>query len=91
MLAQVQDSTPIVNAYFTSDGEHVLYHRGDQDGLVVMRVSRDGGQPQRLFESGRRMNVTPSPDRKRAALMVQTNEAEIWVMENLKEALNGIR
>ncbi|MCG6956171.1 MAG: tetratricopeptide repeat protein [Gemmatimonadetes bacterium] len=91
VLAQVQDSTPIVNAYFTSDGEHVLYHRGDQDGLVVMRVSRDGGQPQRLFESGRRMNVTPSPDRKRAALMVQTNEAEIWVMENLKEALNGIR
>jgi Tol biopolymer transport system component len=92
VLAQVQDSTyQIVNAYFTSDGKQVLFHRGEQDGLVVMRVSRDGGQPERLFESGRMMNVTPSPDRTRATLMVQTNEAEIWVMENLKEALAAIR
>ena len=33
------------------------------------------------------ISVVPSPDGRSVTYMTQTNEAEIWVMENLKEVL----
>jgi hypothetical protein len=34
---------------------------------------------------------SPSPDGRRVAYFTQENEAEIWVLENIKEALARAR
>ena len=76
----------------TSDGRYLLFVQRDQRVTAVMRVPWKGGKAERLWETQERLrNLSPSPDGRRVAYWTQENEAEIWVMENIKEALARAR
>ena len=79
---------------WTSDGRYLLFFLRNDNGRrrTLMRVPREGGNAQRLWESEERMpGLSPSPDGRRVAYFTQENEAEIWVLENIKEALARAR
>ena len=53
-----------------------------------MSVPRDGGVAEPIWQTDLRLaSLVPSPDGRQVTYMTQTNEAEIWVMENLREFL----
>jgi hypothetical protein len=57
----------------------------------MVRVNRDDGAFERVQEiDGRLRGLSLSPDGGRMAYYIQTNEAEVWVMENLVAALREI-
>jgi hypothetical protein len=69
-----------------------LFVQRDQRVTAVMRVPWKGGKAERLWETQDRLrNLSPSPDRRRVAYWTQENEAEIWVLENIKEVLARAR
>jgi Tol biopolymer transport system component len=75
---------------WTSDGLHIdlLIRGGRRGGAALLRVPREGGDPQRVWETDVRIgSFVPSPDGQWVTYYTQTNEAEIWVMENLRAAL----
>lgn len=73
---------------WTSDSRYVLFLQRDEDGTAVVRVPATGGKPERVFATQQDLaGLSLSPDGQRAAYYTQENEAEIWVMENLVEAL----
>jgi Tol biopolymer transport system component len=77
-------------AMWTSDGRHILLLKREEEGSALLRVPREGGDFERIWETDLRLGgVVPSPDGRRVTYMTQTNEAEIWVMENLVAALKG--
>ena len=72
----------------TSDGRYLLFIQRDQRVTAVMRVPWKGGKAERLWETQERLRgLSPSPDGQRVAYWTQENEAEIWVMESIKEVL----
>lgn len=76
---------------WTSDGRSILFLQTLERRSTLMRISRDGGEPELLWESDERFLGFPlSPDHRKVGITTQTNEAEIWVMENLVEALKGM-
>jgi Tol biopolymer transport system component len=78
----------VTDVAWTSDGQSLLFFQRDEKGRAVMRVPRKGGKAERLWETQERMlGLSPSPDGRRVAYFTQENEAEIWVMENIKEVL----
>jgi Tol biopolymer transport system component len=75
---------------WTLDGRHILFLLREEGGTAVMRVPRSGGDAERLWETDRRIpGLTLSPDHRRLGLQDRANEYEIWVMENLVEALKA--
>jgi len=75
---------------WTLDGQHILFLLREEGATAVMRVPRSGGDPERLWETGRRLpGLTLSPDHEKVGLQERANEFEIWVMENLVEALRS--
>ena len=80
---------------WTSDGRYLLFFLRDEKGRAgrtLMRVPREGGKAERLWQTTERMpGLSPSPDGRRVAYFTQENEAEIWVLENIKEALARAR
>jgi Tol biopolymer transport system component len=87
-LVRLEVPCSVRDVAWTSDGRYVLYLQRDEGGTAVMRVAAGGGEPERVWETERRiMGLSLSPDRQRAAYYIQENEAEIWVMQNLKEVL----
>jgi Tol biopolymer transport system component len=77
---------------WTSDGRHILFLRRDKKTSALLRVPREGGRAERLWETQERMlGLSPSPDGRHVAYFTQENEAEIWVMENIKEVLARAR
>jgi Tol biopolymer transport system component len=91
-LVRLEVPCGVVAVTWTSDGRYVLYVQHEADATAVMRVA-PGGMPDRLWQTApRRFGLlSPSPDGQRAAYITQENEAEIWVMGNLKEVLEGER
>jgi len=76
----------------TSDGRYLLFIQRDQRVTAVMRVPWKGGKAERLWETRERLReLSPSPDGQRVAYWTRENEAEIWVLENIKEALARAR
>jgi len=88
-LVKLDAPCAVYSVAWTSDGEHVLYHRRDQDGTALFRVPRRGGEPERVWETEQTIFMLAlSPDGRRVAYITRENEAEIWVMENLVAALS---
>jgi Tol biopolymer transport system component len=87
-LVRLEVPCTVRDVTWTSDGRYVLYVQRDEGGTAIMRVA-PGGIPDRLWETAPRTlgMLSSSPDGRRAAYITQENEAEIWVMENLKEVL----
>jgi Tol biopolymer transport system component len=94
-LATIAEPEPAGIVGWTSDGRYLLLFQREEKGRAgrtVMRVPREGGKAERLWESAERMfGLSPSPDGRRVAYITQENEAEIWVLENIKEALARAR
>jgi Tol biopolymer transport system component len=78
---------------WTSDGRYLLFARRDKKNQTIMRVPRKGGQIEPLgqISDSRLRDLSPSPDGRRIAYWTQENEAEIWVLENIKEVLGRAR
>jgi Tol biopolymer transport system component len=91
-LATAEAPIPLGGHAWTSDGRHILLFRWDKNTRALMRVSRQGGKAERLWETHERMlGLSPSPDGRHVAYFTQENEAEIWVLENIKEVLARAR
>ncbi len=87
-LLTLGEPSSIRGVKWTSDGSHILLHQRDEGGTALLRVSREGGDPERIWETQLKLSsIVPSPDGRKVTYMTQTNEAEIWVMENLVAAL----
>jgi len=73
---------------WTSDGQHILFVQRYEGVTAVMRIPREGGDPERLWETDEPLgSLSLSPDHRKVGIMTHTEEAEIWVIENLVEAL----
>ena len=70
------------------DGRHILYLQREEGVTALMRVPREGGDPERLWETDVGILRFPlSPDHQNVGILALTMEAEIWVMENLVAVL----
>jgi len=73
---------------WTSDGRHILFVQRHEGVTAVMRIPREGGDPERLWETDEPLgSLSLSPDHRKVGMMTHPREIEIWVMENLVEAL----
>ena len=74
---------------WSSDGEYVDFWQIEESRTrALMRVPREGGNVERLWGTQAEIGkVVPSPDGRHIAYIIRENEAEVWVMENLVEAL----
>jgi Tol biopolymer transport system component len=87
-LLTLEEPCEVRGVAWTSDGNHILFLQRDEGGTALMRVPRDGGDSERIWETDEELlTFVPSPDGRKATYMTRTNEAEIWVMENLTAAL----
>jgi Tol biopolymer transport system component len=73
------------DARWTPDGKYVVFMKYDVDekGSSFWRVSSEGGEPQKLWQSkifGGDMSIHPNG--KQIAYTIFGHEMEIWVMEN---------
>jgi Tol biopolymer transport system component len=85
---ELPESSTVTNVSWSSDGRYLLFLQDDEDGNAIIRVPREGGEARRLWEAPQHMGAwAPSPGGRRVAFWIGENEAEIWVMENLVEAL----
>jgi hypothetical protein len=70
------------------DGQHILFLLREEERTAVMKIPRSGGDPERLWETDRRLpGLSLSPDHRKVGLQGRAEEGELWVMENLVEAL----
>jgi len=75
---------------WTLDGQHILFLLKEEGGTAVMRIPRSGGDPERLWATDRRIgSLSLSLDHQEVGLQDRADEYEIWVMENLVEALKS--
>jgi Tol biopolymer transport system component len=84
---QVREPSAVTDVSWSSDGRYLFFRQRDDGGTTIMRVPREGGEAERMWEAERMGAWAPSPDGRQVAFWVQENEAEIWVMENLVAAL----
>ncbi len=90
-LLGIQDSGVVASVEWTPDGSHVLYAIEEHNkGTDLWRIAASGGEPEKLCtfaEDQFAGNFTVSPDGQQIALVVYSQEYEIWQMENLREVL----
>jgi Tol biopolymer transport system component len=87
-ILRLKEPCQVREVSWTSVGHHIFLLQRDEEGTAIMRVPRDGGKVERMWEAQEGPGSwAPSPDGRRAAFWIQENEAEIWVMENLVAAL----
>jgi hypothetical protein len=79
---------------WTTDGRHILFLLQEETGTTVMRVPRSGGDPERLWTTDQRIrgfrSVSFSPDHRKVGLTDRVDDGEIWILENLVEALKAV-
>jgi Tol biopolymer transport system component len=95
-LLKVSEPGTVRSLNWTPDGHHVLFLQvlpgrsgaGAELGSVLWRVSREGGDAERVWQFGRRVySFALSPDGSQASYAVPDTESEVWVMENLGAVL----
>jgi Tol biopolymer transport system component len=87
-LAEISLDGGMGSFNWTLDGQHILFLLRQEGGTAVMRIPRTGGDPERLWETDRRLpGLSLSPDHKKVGLQDRAGEYEIWVMVNLVDAL----
>ena len=76
---------------WTPDGKYLLFTVEEgKDSYSLCRIRTDGGGVEKLLQSKDLFSgLSVHPDGKRIALSTLTQEDEIWVMENLRNA--GVR
>jgi Tol biopolymer transport system component len=71
------------------DGRYVFFLERRQAGAALWRVSREGGNAERVWETERAIvSFALSPDGSQAVYTIPEGESEFWVMENLMAALS---
>jgi Tol biopolymer transport system component len=93
-LVKVSGPGTVRSLDWTPDGHHVLFLQALQEhgsgagavpGSVLWRVSREGGDAERVWETEREvMTFALSPDGTQAVYTIPDVFSEVWVMENLK-------
>jgi Tol biopolymer transport system component len=81
------------SVWWTPDGRHVFFlERRGGAGAALWRVSREGGNAERMRETDREIiSFALSPDGSQAVYAIPEGESEFWVMENLVAALGEQR
>jgi Tol biopolymer transport system component len=88
---ELQEPSTVTDVAWSSDGRYLFFLQRDERGTAIMRVPREGGEAERMWEAPERMSSwAPSPDGRQVAFWIGESEAEIWVMENLVAALKEI-
>lgn len=83
-LIRLQGPGRVRTAFFSSDGDHVLFLRNKDDGTEMVRVPREGAEAQVLWATDVTLvSFTPSPDRRRAIVQTRVNEGDVFVMDDL--------
>jgi Tol biopolymer transport system component len=92
-LIAFRNSEGVGSVQWTPDGRGVLYATMKvNQGSNVWRVAAGGGEPEKLwsFAEGHFGGwFTVGPDGRQIAYTVYSQEEEVWVMENLREVLEG--
>ena len=68
---------------WTPDGEYLLSLERLKQGSVIRRISPDGGEPERLWQSDKvYSSLSIHPDGQQIVFSTFEQNTEIWVMEN---------
>jgi hypothetical protein len=89
-LASLSGPGTVSNVAWTPDGRYVLFlqRRGDA-GAALWRVSRAGGDAERVWETDQKLIwFGLLPDGSQAVYATPEIDFEVWVMENLVAALS---
>ncbi|MFH1893638.1 MAG: protein kinase [Candidatus Zixiibacteriota bacterium] len=65
------------------DGGHLLFKKDEDKGISLWRISSEGGNPQKLWQSEKELKgLSIHPGGQQIAYYTLEEENEIWVMEN---------
>jgi Tol biopolymer transport system component len=68
---------------WTPDGEHVLYTENSNKVSALWRISPEGGEPQKIWESDKNISgLSIHPEGQQIAFSTYEQDLEIWVMDN---------
>jgi len=83
-LCKLQGSRgPGSDVTWAPDGEYILFTEKLRKGSVVWRISPDGGEPEKLWQSDKNyVNLNIHPDGQQIVFSTFEQNIEIWVMEN---------
>jgi Tol biopolymer transport system component len=92
---EIREPGRVSSLQWTPDGNHLLYAKKTEDSsTAVWRVPAGGGDAEELWrfeEDHFNAYLRLSPDGQRVAYTTYHQEVDVWVMENIKEALAAIR
>ena len=72
---------------WTPDGKYLLFPEKLNQGSVMWRISPDGGEPERLWQSDKEYSsLSIHPDGQQIVFSTFEQAVEIWVMENFLTA-----
>ncbi len=82
-LHESEESEEIGFINWTPDGKYMLFTENAKKGPALWRISPEGGEPQKLWQSDKRYSgLSIHPDGKQIAFSTYEEDLEIWVMEN---------
>jgi Tol biopolymer transport system component len=82
-LLKLPKSERIRAIAWTPDGEYVLFMKGEKKGTSLWRISPQGGDTQKLWQSEKQLTgLSVHPDGRQIAFYTTRVDKEIWVMEN---------
>ncbi len=82
-LYKFHESEGIRVITWTPDGKYVLFTKNTKKVSALWRISPEGGEPQKLWQSDKRNSgLSIHPDGQQIAFSTGELDLEIWVMEN---------
>ncbi len=84
-LLRLPEAEIIWKIAWTPDGNYVLFTIGEKKGTSLWRISLEGGDPKKLWQSDKKLaSLRIHPDGQRLAFYTLETETELWVMENFR-------